>query len=78
VGSKYPERDVGDPLLLTYKEAAKKIGVSLSWLYQLLRDGEIRKLELGPQVMRIPMSECEAYVRRKMAEQFGPGTGEAA
>jgi excisionase family DNA binding protein len=77
MGSKQPERDMGEPLLLTYKEAAKKIGVSLSKIYQLLRDGEIRKLELGPQVMRIPVSECEAYVDRKMAEQFGTKTSAA-
>jgi excisionase family DNA binding protein len=70
VGAKQPERDVGDPLMLTYKEAAKKIGISLTKLYQLLRAGEIRKLELGPQVMRIPMSECEAYLDRLKAAQW--------
>jgi excisionase family DNA binding protein len=78
VGNKYPERDVGEPLMLTYKEAAKKIGVSLSKLYKLLRAGEVRKLELGPQERRIPMSECEAYVDRLKAEQFGPSAGEVA
>lgn len=78
MGSKQPERDMGEPMLLTYKEAAKKIGVSLSKLYQLLRSGEISKVELGPQVMRIPMSECQAYVDRLVAEQIGPKTGKAA
>lgn len=78
MGSKQPERDMGEPLLLTYKEAAKKIGVSLSKLYQLLRDGEIRKLVLGPQERRIALDECEAYVDRLKAEQYGPKTGEAA
>jgi excisionase family DNA binding protein len=68
VGSKQPERDVGPPLFLTYKEAAKKIGVSLSKLYQLLRDGEITSVPLGPQVRRVSLSECEAYAARKVAE----------
>ena len=78
MGAKQPERDMGEPLMLTYKEASKKLGVSLSWLYHLLREGEIRKLELGPQVMRIPMSECEAYLARKKAEQWVANGGEAA
>jgi len=78
MGAKQPERDVGEPLMLTYKEAARKLGVSLSWLYHLMREGEIRKLELGPQVMRIPMSECEVFLARKKAEQWEANGGEAA
>lgn len=71
MGSKQPERDVGEPLMLTYREAAKKIGVSLSKLYKLLRAGEIHSLRLGPQERRIPMGECQAYVDRLVAEQIG-------
>jgi excisionase family DNA binding protein len=71
MGGKQPERDVGEPLMLTHREAAKKLGISRSWLYQLLRRGEIHSLDLGPQVKRIPMSECEAYVDRLKAEQIG-------
>jgi excisionase family DNA binding protein len=71
MGSKQVQRDVGEPLMLTYKEAAKKMGVSLSKLYKLLRAGEIRSLKLGPQERRIPMSECRAYVDRLVAEQIG-------
>lgn len=71
MGSKQVQRDVGEPLMLTYKEAAKKMGVSLSKLYKLLRAGEVRSLKLGPQERRIPMTECERYVDRLMAEQFG-------
>lgn len=78
MGAKQPERDVGDPLNLTYREAARKIGISLSQLYLLMRAGEVRKLQLGPGVMRIPMSECEAYIERKKAEQWGTKPGEAA
>ena len=78
MGSKQPERDVGEPLMLTYKEASKKINVSMSWLYHLMREGEIRKLELGPQTMRIPMSECVAYLDRKKAEQWGETAAGAA
>jgi len=71
MGSKQPERDVGEPLMLTYKEAARKTGVSLSTLYKLLRAGELHSLDLGPQTKRIAMSECEAYVKRLVAARLG-------
>ena len=70
MGHKQPQRDVGEPLMLTYKEAAFKISVSESVLYELLRDGKIRSVKVGPQTKRIPMSECEAYVKGLMDEQF--------
>lgn len=73
-----PERDVGPPMNLTYKEAAKKLGVTISQLYTLMRNGEIRKLELGPQVRRIPVTELEAYQARKIAEQWGETAAGAA
>lgn len=78
MGHKQPVRDVGEPLLFTYEEARLKLGVSLSQLYKLMRAGEIRSLELGPQVRRIPMSELEAYVARIVAEQLDKSPGAAA
>ena len=71
MGSKQPERDVGEPLMLTYREAAKKIGVSLSQVYVLLRRGELHSLDLGPQTKRIAMSECQEYVRGLVAKRLG-------
>lgn len=71
MGSKQVQRDVGEPLMLTYAEACIKIGISESKLYKLLRSGEIRNVKLGPQERRIPMTECEAYVKRLVAEQIG-------
>lgn len=71
MGSKQVQRDVGPPLMLTYKEAAKKTGVSVSRLYRLMRDGEIHNVKTGPRERRIPLSECEAYVARLIAEQIG-------
>ena len=62
-------RDVGDPLMYTYEEARRKLGVSLSQLYRLMREGEITALPLGPQVRRITLAELESYVDRKVAEQ---------
>ena len=71
MGGKQPERDVGEPLMLTHREAARKIGISKSQLYVLLRRGELHSLDLGPQTKRIAMAECEMYVRNLMAAQVG-------
>ena len=60
-----------EPLLLTYKQAAARIGISLRWLYVLMKNGEIHSLDLGGQVRRISAAECEAYVKRLEAEQIG-------
>jgi excisionase family DNA binding protein len=66
------------PSALTYREAALKLGVSLSMIYTLLRNKEICSVELGPQVKRIHLSELEAYVARKKAEQWAANPGIAA
>jgi excisionase family DNA binding protein len=76
MGHKQPVRDVGEPLLLTYKEACAKLGVSMTQLYTLMRNKEIRPLELGPQVRRIPMTELDAYLAKKIVEQWDKTPGE--
>ena len=60
-----------EPLLLTYKQAAARIGISLRWLYVLMKNGEIHSLDLGGQVRRISAAECETYVKRLEVEQIG-------
>jgi excisionase family DNA binding protein len=77
-GSDARPPDVGSPLLYTYEEAWTKLGVTESQFYTLKQNGEIRVLELGPQVRRVPLSELESYVARKIAEQWGTGRGSAA
>ena len=71
MGRKQVQRDVGEPLMLTYQEAAVKLGVSLSRLYRLMRAGEIHNVPTGPRERRIPLSECEGYVDRLVAEHIG-------
>jgi excisionase family DNA binding protein len=78
MGHKQPVRDVGEPLMLTYEEARIKLGVSLSQLYKLMKNGEIHALKLDTQVRRIPMSELDAYVKRLVKEQIGKQSEEAA
>jgi excisionase family DNA binding protein len=80
VGNAHPPRHVGDPLMYTYEEAAVKLGVSRTHLYELMKAGEIRPLKLGPQVRRIPLTELEDWLKRQEAEQWGTeaNPGEAA
>ncbi len=59
------------PMLLTYQQAHVKLGVSLSQLYRLMREGEIRPLKLSKQTRRISQAELDAYVKRLEAEQHG-------
>lgn len=68
---KQVQRDVGEPFFLTYQEAAAKLGISVSRLYRLMRAGEIHNVKLGPRERRIPLSECEAWAARLVAEQIG-------
>ncbi len=60
---------VGEPMMYTYKQAAGKLGISISLLYRLMNAGEIKALKLAPQVRRITQAELDAYVGRKVAEQ---------
>jgi predicted DNA-binding transcriptional regulator AlpA len=78
MGSKQPVRDVGEPLLLTYEEARLKIGISISQLYRLMKSGEIIPLKLAPHVRRIALADCEAYVKRLLAEHQGAHGADAA
>jgi excisionase family DNA binding protein len=57
------------PLLLKVPEACAVLRVSRSQLYILLRNKEIEGITIGPGQRRIPYSECEAYVARKMTKQ---------
>lgn len=64
----------GAPLLLTYEQARTRLGVSISQLYRLMRQGEIRPLKLGKQVRRISDAELVMYVQRLESEQHSDRT----
>lgn len=63
------------PLLLTYEQARKRLGVSISQLYRLMRKGEIRPLKLSKQVRRISDAELVMYVKHLETEQHGNAAG---
>lgn len=51
-----------DKLLLTVPEAALRLNVSRTALYEMVLRGEVRSLKLGKS-RRIPVAELERFVR---------------
>jgi excisionase family DNA binding protein len=57
-------------LLLRVPEAADRLGVSRSTLYELMGSGRIRGVKIGAAV-RIPADELRAYVESLKSERLG-------
>ncbi len=53
-------------LLLTIDEAAKSIGMSKTWIKDLIRNGSLKSVHLG-RMSRVPAEALEQYVRSKIA-----------
>lgn len=56
------------PLLLTPAEAARRLSLGRSTLYQLVLTGEIESIKIGKS-RRIPAAALAEYVDRKLREQ---------
>ncbi|MDA1161710.1 MAG: excisionase family DNA-binding protein [Planctomycetota bacterium] len=50
-----------DCLAVTYREAAKSLGVCERAVWQLVKDGELRAVRIGRSV-RIPVQELKQFV----------------
>ena len=50
-----------DRLAVTYREAAKSLGVCERAVWQLVKDGELRAVRIGRSV-RIPVKELNQFV----------------
>ena len=57
--------------MLTPEEAMSELRCSKATLFKLLKDKEINSLLLGPNARRIPRTEIEAYMKRKLDEDSG-------
>jgi excisionase family DNA binding protein len=53
-----------EPLLLRVPEAAWRLGLSRSTLYELIAAGELRVIKVG-RAVRIPAAELAAWVERQ-------------
>ncbi len=59
-----------EPLLLTPKEAAKALGLSQSYIYELLASDALPSITIG-RTRRIPRRALEDFVTARTAEQGG-------
>ncbi len=59
------------PLLLTRDEACRILGIKLSHYKQLVAEGAVYEIAIGPRGKRLPFSEAERYVAERL-------TGETA
>ena len=60
--------DTSAPLLLTPQEAARRLSIARSSLYELLLTGEIVSLKIG-RSRRVPLDALAEYIDRKVREQ---------
>jgi len=56
-------------MLLTIKAAAAEMCISESQFYVLQKAGEIHSIPVGSHGRRVPRTEIEAYIQRKLDEQ---------
>jgi excisionase family DNA binding protein len=57
------------PILLTVDEAAARLGLGKTKVYELLTRGELASVRIGV-ARRIPTRALEEYVERLLAEQL--------
>ena len=60
--------DTSAPLLLTPVEAARRLSIARSSLYELLLVGEIVSIKIG-RSRRVPMDALTDFINRKKREQ---------
>jgi excisionase family DNA binding protein len=53
-------------LLLTVPEAARSLGLCRSFVYELVRAGELTSVKIG-RARRVPFAALEAFITAKMA-----------
>jgi excisionase family DNA binding protein len=59
-------RRPGQVLLLKIPEAAGMLRIGLTKFYELMRDGEITPISVGPHATRIPVSEVERFIAERL------------
>jgi excisionase family DNA binding protein len=59
-----------DEVLLTVREAARRLGIGRSLLYRLMLEGQVLSVKIG-RSRRIPVWALEEFVKTKVAEADG-------
>ena len=67
-----------EPIFLTIEDAAKKLSMGRTWMFERVHFGDIPSVKLGSS-RRIPTDALDAFAARVVAEQIGsPVEGAAA
>jgi excisionase family DNA binding protein len=66
-------RPTSEPLLLTVTQAAQRLGISRSLLYELLATGDIESITIG-RLRRIPADALTTYIQTQRTMNQGPRT----
>jgi excisionase family DNA binding protein len=61
---------MGDEVLLTVREAARRLGIGRSLLYRLMLDGQVVSVKIG-RSRRIPVWALEEFVKAKVDDVEG-------
>lgn len=62
------EFDTASQLLLTVDQAARRLGVGRSLMYELLTAGEVGSIHVG-RLRKVPARALEEYVERRLSER---------
>jgi excisionase family DNA binding protein len=63
---------VSEPLLVSVKDAARRLGLGRDSCYALVREGRLRSLFVGRRIL-IPVRELEAFVEREAQREDAGG-----
>ena len=59
------------PLMVRIPEAAERLGLSRSTVYELIAAGELRVVRYG-RAVRVPVAELSAWIERQQAADDAP------
>jgi excisionase family DNA binding protein len=62
---------LGDRLVLTVSEAANRLGVGRSLMYELIASGQVESIRIG-RLRRIPLEALSEYVTRQRRKEPHP------
>lgn len=63
------ESQIEPKLLLTVSEAAQRLSLGRSFVYQLVMKGKIHSIKIG-RSRRIPVGALEQFITQQMEEEF--------
>jgi excisionase family DNA binding protein len=59
----HPPHSTSERVLLTAEEAAERLGIGRTFMFKLIRTGEIESVQIG-RLRRVPASEIQEYANR--------------